>query len=83
MVLFSLSVAMPGSVEDVRQAGVVRSLGVIQQRQVGKIQIKTIHRGPTERGVLGSSTTNFQMQPGGNDNLCIEAASKEKVSYYR
>ena len=81
MVLLSLSVAMPGSVADVQQGRDARSLRSITQRQVGKIKIKTIHRGPTERVVLGSSTRNFQMQPGGNDNLCIDVTSKEKVSY--
>ena len=81
MVLLSLSVAMPGSIKAVRLFPVDNSLRDIKQRQVGMIQIKTIHRGPTESGVLGSSTRNFQMQPGGNDNLCIDATSKEKVSY--
>ena len=80
MVLFSLSVAMPGSVEDVRQVSQVRSVGDITQRQVGKIKIRTIQRGTTpDKTILGSSTRDFQMQPGGNDDLCIYVASKEKV----
>ena len=77
MILLSFSVAM----ENVRQCHPFNTMVYIKQRQIGRIQIKTILQGSKKTNVVGLSTRDFQMRPGGTDNLCINAASKEEVSY--